>query len=35
MAVATRQGLYDVWRTTGLWPDFCGDRALRYDCRKA
>ncbi len=34
MAVADRQGLYSIWRATGLWPDFCGDRSLRYDCRK-
>ena len=34
MAVADQQGLYPIWRATGLLPDFCGDRSLRYDCRK-
>ncbi len=35
MTIAARQGIYAVWRATGLWPDFCGDRGLRYDCRNA
>ena len=33
MTVARRQGLYQIWSRTGLWPDFCRDPSLPYDCR--
>ncbi|MBV8971325.1 MAG: winged helix-turn-helix domain-containing protein [Sphingomonadaceae bacterium] len=35
MEVAARQGLTAIWRATRLWPDFCGDPALRYRCSAA
>lgn len=35
MAFAERQGLLSVWQRTGLWPDFCGQPGLPYDCRHA
>jgi DNA-binding winged helix-turn-helix (wHTH) protein/tetratricopeptide (TPR) repeat protein len=34
MAIAERQGLYAIWRTTAMWPDFCTNRSLPYDCRR-
>ena len=34
MAIAKKQGFYAVWRATGLWPDFCSDPSLPYDCHK-
>ena len=33
MAVAAQYGLVRYWRSTGNWPDFCGDDSLRYDCK--
>jgi len=33
MALAGRLGLVRIWRTTGLWPDFCTDPGAPYDCR--
>jgi len=33
MQLAARVGLVDYWRTSGHWPDFCGDADLPYDCR--
>ncbi len=33
MGIARTQGLLQVWRATGMWPDFCSDKSLPYDCR--
>ena len=33
MGVAARFGLVTYWRSTGRWPDFCGDSNLPYDCK--
>jgi TolB-like protein len=33
MPLATQIGLVDYWRSSGNWPDFCGDKSLPYDCR--
>jgi DNA-binding winged helix-turn-helix (wHTH) protein len=35
MALAARQGLTQVWRATGVWPDFCQEQKLAYDCKAA
>ena len=32
MIFAAKQGVASIWRSTGLWPDFCTDQALRYRC---
>jgi len=34
-ALAHRWGLVAYWRKRNVWPDFCGDPALGYDCRAA
>ena len=34
-AVAERWGLVAYWRKRNIWPDFCADSALGYDCRAA
>jgi hypothetical protein len=26
-------GLFDYWRTTGQWPDFCAEPGLPFDCK--
>ena len=33
MQLAARQGLVDFWRTSGHWPDFCGEPTLPYNCK--
>ena len=33
MKLAARIGLVDYWRTTGIWPDFCAEPGLPYDCK--
>jgi tetratricopeptide (TPR) repeat protein len=33
MHVAAERGLVRYWRTSGLWPDFCVDEKLPYDCK--
>jgi DNA-binding winged helix-turn-helix (wHTH) protein/tetratricopeptide (TPR) repeat protein len=33
IAFAARIGLLRYWRETGIWPDFCLDPQLPYDCR--
>ena len=33
MLLARQQGWLAIWQLSGLWPDFCSDRSLRYDCR--
>ena len=33
MKLAARLGLVDYWRSSGHWPDFCGEPTLPYDCR--
>lgn len=33
MVIAKRLGLLDYWRSSGMWPDFCTDPDLPYDCR--
>ena len=30
---AVKSGLAAYWRAKGVWPDFCADPALAYDCR--
>ena len=35
MAFAARQGLVDIWRRTGRWPDFCRRPDRPYDCARA
>jgi hypothetical protein len=34
IALATKIGLVDYWRSTGKWPDFCADPMLPYSCVK-
>jgi hypothetical protein len=31
--LAAKAGYVKYWRTRGVWPDFCSDPALPYDCR--
>jgi hypothetical protein len=26
-------GLWDYWRESGHWPDFCSEPGLPYDCK--
>ena len=33
MAVADKVGLVRFWQSSGMWPDFCFDRTLPYDCK--
>jgi DNA-binding winged helix-turn-helix (wHTH) protein/TolB-like protein len=33
--VADRWGLVAYWRARNIWPDFCSDPSLGYDCRVA
>jgi hypothetical protein len=33
MAVTQALKLNDYWASTGVWPDFCADPGLPYDCR--
>ena len=32
-ALAAKVGLLAYWEQTGVWPDFCRDPQLPYDCR--
>jgi DNA-binding SARP family transcriptional activator/TolB-like protein len=32
-SLVARAGYVKYWRTRGVWPDFCNDRSLPYDCR--
>ena len=34
MIVTKRIGLLSYWRKTGIWPDFCYDPQLPYECQK-
>jgi tetratricopeptide (TPR) repeat protein len=34
MLVAKRAGLINYWRSSGIWPDYCYDPQLPYDCKK-
>jgi len=34
MQLADKLGLLDYWRKSDVWPDFCNDADLPYDCRK-
>ncbi|HEU4810231.1 MAG TPA: TIR domain-containing protein [Sphingomicrobium sp.] len=34
MAFANRLGLLGIWKKSGVWPDFCKDPKLPYDCRQ-
>jgi tetratricopeptide (TPR) repeat protein len=34
MQVAAHAGLIGFWRTTGMWPDFCFEANLPYNCKK-
>ena len=33
MKLAARIGLVSYWRSTGVWPDFCSESGLPYDCK--
>jgi tetratricopeptide (TPR) repeat protein len=33
MTIAAELGLVRYWKTSGLWPDFCVDDKLPYDCK--
>ena len=33
IALAKRFGLVDYWQNTGVWPDFCFEPDLPYDCK--
>jgi hypothetical protein len=33
MLVARKAGLFDYWRKSGRWPDFCFEEELPYDCK--
>ena len=33
IALAARFGLVDYWQKTGVWPDFCREPDLPYDCK--
>ena len=33
MPLAARLGLVDIWRKTGLWPDYCTAPGAPYDCK--
>jgi tetratricopeptide (TPR) repeat protein len=33
IALTAKAGLVDYWRSTGKWPDFCGEPGLPYDCK--
>lgn len=33
MKVAARFGLIDYWRESGMWPDFCAEPDLPYNCK--
>ena len=34
MQFADRLGLLSIWKKSGIWPDFCKDPKLPYDCRQ-
>jgi len=34
MEFANRLGLLAIWKKSGVWPDFCKDPKLQYDCRQ-
>ena len=33
MLVARKAGLLDYWEKSGMWPDFCFEEELPYDCK--
>jgi hypothetical protein len=33
MPLAHKLGLFDYWRSTGYWPDFCSEPGLPYNCQ--
>ncbi len=33
MRLADRLGLVGYWQASGIWPDFCGDKDLPYNCQ--
>jgi tetratricopeptide (TPR) repeat protein len=33
IALAAKLGLLQYWEKSGIWPDFCSEPELRYDCR--
>jgi tetratricopeptide (TPR) repeat protein len=35
LPLVAKLGLVEVWRRGGIWPDFCGERGLPYDCKAA
>lgn len=34
MAAAADLGLLHYWKVSGVWPDFCSDPTLPYNCKK-
>lgn len=34
MAAAAHFGLLYYWQTSGIWPYFCSDPTLPYNCKK-
>lgn len=34
MELANRLGLLDYWRKSGVWPDFCKDPTIHFDCHE-
>jgi tetratricopeptide (TPR) repeat protein len=35
IALAARFGLVDYWQKAGIWPDYCREPDLHYDCKAA
>ena len=34
MQVGKAMGMLDYWRANDVWPEFCADPDLPYDCKK-
>jgi hypothetical protein len=34
IALTAKLGLLAYWEKSGVWPDFCSEPQLPYDCRK-
>lgn len=34
IALSAKLGLLDYWERTNVWPDFCSDPQLPYDCKQ-
>ena len=33
MVIAKRMGMVEAWERTRVWPDFCGEPGIAYDCK--